>query len=338
MDLQKVKCPSCANDFEQEPRHTLLGFQKFICSKCAKEFLFPLTNWYRILYIILFVILLWMSIKTFIEWWFPISLIFAIFLIIPLFKDYYIKKHNWLVLKPNGKKWIIVIWIMILFGIISAIFQPSPVQFTKEQEKYIWEWKWDWITLLIWNNSYINYKKQKGSVSTSISGPIVEFNDNNFKIGIWFFKTTFTINKKPLIEWNQYKMTIDWNKLTRNLTSGELVIPEIGDLKKLTNNFFTLFNNSVFKDDYKLFYNSISKIWQSQTSEEELKKSFVNVNVNKIDLNEIIKNDIVFTKPPYLDENNLLILEGYYVSKPQLQFILKFIYEYPKWEIVWFNF
>lgn len=41
---RKVTCPACGRRFEEKPRLSLLGFQKFLCPKCHRKIVYPLAQ------------------------------------------------------------------------------------------------------------------------------------------------------------------------------------------------------------------------------------------------------------------------------------------------------
>ncbi|NDK08424.1 hypothetical protein EOM39_04215 [Candidatus Gracilibacteria bacterium] len=339
MEKQIIKCTSCGNEFDGKYSHTNLGFKKYECPECKQNFITELTTGYKIFYGLLLLVLVGTGISSIVDGGFPlVRLIFSVLICLLFYKDYSIKKNGGQNTKKTGKTGFIVVGVIAVLIALSFIMQGDPVKFNEEQKKYIGNWQGNGIKLVIRDDSYINYQKQKESVSTSVSGPIVEMNENDFKVGIGFIKSKFVIDKKPYQDGNLWKMTVDGNELSRVTNSYELKIPEVGELNKLTNDFFTLFNNSIYKDDYQTFYDGISKTWQSQTNTDELKKLLASATKNKIDLEKIIINEIVYSKPPFLDQNNLLVLEGYYTGEVKLSFSLKFIYEYPNWKLVGFNF
>lgn len=339
MENKKIICTSCSNKFEWKHSHTNLWFKKYECPKCKQNFVIELTTWYKVFYWLLLLVLLWTWISSIIDWWFPVvRWIFTIFIGSILFKDFSNKKSGWKSIKKTGKKGFIIVGIIAALIALSFIMQWDPVKFNEEQKIYIWNWQWEGIELIIGDGAYIHYKKEKDNMSTSVSGPMTEINDNEFKVGIWFINTTFIIDKKPYQDWNLWKMIVDWNELSRITNRFELQVPELWELNKLTNEFLTLFKNSIYIDDYQAFYDWIATTWKSQTNVDELKNGLSWFSVNEIDFYKIMANEIIYSKPPFLDENNLLILEWYYAGDMKLSFNLKFIYEYPNWKLIWFNF
>ncbi len=190
------------------------------------------------------------------------------------------------------------------------------------------------VTLLIKENSYVSYEENK----KLISGFMTKFEDNTFKVWDFFSKEIFTINKTPYKEENLWKIKINWKELSRKISKQELEIPEELELKKMVNNFFIVFKNSVYKNDYKFFYDNISERRKSKTSQKELESLIAPTIRYKLPIEEIIEKDIAYNKPPYLDENNLLVLDWYYKSAPLVSFRLHFVYEYPQWKIAWYDF
>ena len=239
----------------------------------------------------------------------------------------------------NIKKiFFITTWIFFLFWALLLIFKSKPIEFTSEQKKYIWNWKGDWVNLIINKNFYIDYKKNKWNFNSSVSWPIISFNKENFSVWFSFLKKTFKIDKTPHKELWLWKMTIDWNKLSKTIDASELSIPQTQELNKLINWFTELFNNSVLKNNHKLLYDWISETWKTQTDVNFFKKTFPESKIKNVNLDGLINNKIVYSKPPYFDKNNFLVLKWYYLTKPKYNFTYTFVYEYPEWKIAWFKF
>ena len=324
-EKDKFKCTNCLEELE-ENKYTNLWFEKYKCKKCWENFIYKLVKKYKIFYLILICLIIFSWINSVINWNFPFTeLIFSTIIWTILFKDFNLKKNGLKTInKANRKIKFIVIVIFCLFWISMFLFQWKAVEFNENQKKYIWNWKWDWIDLNI-RDWYLDYKKQKWNTTSSVSWPIIKFTEEEFIVWIWFINSNFKIDKKPYKELNLWKMTIDWNNLSRVVSSYELSIPEKKELIKLTNWFTKLFNDSILSNNYELFFNWISKTWQWQASIEYFKKIFPQNNVKNLNLDNILLRDIIYSKPPYFDENNFLILEWYYLSKPNFHFVYKFI-------------
>lgn len=86
--------------------------------------------------------------------------------------------------------------------------------------------------------------------------------------------------------------------------------------------------------DFTAFHEKISKLWQSQITTDELFNAFKGFSDNNIDLTVLKDIEPVFSQPPSIDDNDILVLDGYYPSEPPIAYFnLKYIYEYPDWKL-----
>jgi len=86
--------------------------------------------------------------------------------------------------------------------------------------------------------------------------------------------------------------------------------------------------------DFKGFYKTIAKLWKEQTTPEDLAKSFRSFTDQNLDLTVLQALDPIFTKAPALDENDWIMVEGYYPSKPsRAYFTMKFLNEDGVWKL-----
>ena len=69
--------------------------------------------------------------------------------------------------------------------------------------------------LLILKDGSVEYKRLKGGMTTSVSGPLKEFRGNDFVVGFAFFTTTFVVSKPPSENNGVWKMTVDGVELIR---------------------------------------------------------------------------------------------------------------------------
>jgi hypothetical protein len=58
LQLSNVVCSNCSANFDQIPKLSFLGFQKFECSSCKKKIYYSLTKGYRIAYWVITVIMI----------------------------------------------------------------------------------------------------------------------------------------------------------------------------------------------------------------------------------------------------------------------------------------
>lgn len=130
-----------------------------------------------------------------------------------------------------------------------------------------------------------------------------------------------------------------WKILSIDVKGGvsqEKAIPSDSDLVKLVNHSMQLFGKGVKGDDFSIFYASISKLWQAQTTPQALRESFKSFIDQKIDIAVLQDTMPVFNEKPAIDENGVLILKGYYAYQDysRIDFQVEYIYEHPDWKLI----
>lgn len=99
-----------------------------------------------------------------------------------------------------------------------------------------------------------------------------------------------------------------------------------------------VFALSVKSNDFTPLYNSTAKYWQAQITADKLKDIFKVFIDKKIDLAPLIQGTPVLSKTPVINNDDILVLEGYYTNKPYIvNYTLKYLYEYPEWKLIGIN-
>lgn len=112
-------------------------------------------------------------------------------------------------------------------------------------------------------------------------------------------------------------------------------VPSSEETEKLTHDSLLAFNQAVQTQDFTAFYGQTAKLWQDQTKPAELKKIFQTFIDQKIDLAPVIQTEPTFSKPPEIDKDGVLSIEGRYPSKPiAADFRLKYISEGGVWKLI----
>lgn len=102
--------------------------------------------------------------------------------------------------------------IAILFVLaLSACAKPLP----PERAAYAGQWQGVAMSLLITQDGSVAYRRLKSGASTSVEGPLKEFQGNNFLVGIGPMTTTFVVSVPPHEANGAWKMTVDGVELTR---------------------------------------------------------------------------------------------------------------------------
>lgn len=111
-------------------------------------------------------------------------------------------------------------------------------------------------------------------------------------------------------------------------------IPPDAELQRLASESVGLLAEAINRNDFGGFRAHVSRLWQSQVTEEQLREAFKEFMEKRIDLTPLKNETPVFSQKPALDENGALNLQGYYATSPdQVRFELSFIYEHPQWKL-----
>lgn len=111
-------------------------------------------------------------------------------------------------------------------------------------------------------------------------------------------------------------------------------IPPLDQLQRLVNATLLDFAVAIKARDFTGFYHKIAKLWQAQTTPEELTTGFKSFSDQNIDLTVLQGLDPVFTEEPFLNDNGWLVLQGHYPTQPSITyFTLEYLYEESEWKL-----
>ncbi|MBU1247815.1 MAG: hypothetical protein KKB70_03880 [Proteobacteria bacterium] len=115
-------------------------------------------------------------------------------------------------------------------------------------------------------------------------------------------------------------------------------LPPLKFLEHMASKTVGLFGKNVSTGDFDPFYRTISALWQSRTSPDQLLEAFKPFVDNHVDLSEFAQVPPVFNEPPLIDSGGVLRLRGYFPHEAgTLSFDLSFTYEYPEWKLLGLN-
>lgn len=117
-------------------------------------------------------------------------------------------------------------------------------------------------------------------------------------------------------------------------------IPSEAELQKMVREDIMAFDKALKDEDFKGFYDRTSKLWQRQTTPEELKKKFQAFIDGNADLSGVEDLEADFSPDPKIDDSKrikVLEVEGTYPTKPRTStFELKYIPEEEDWKLISF--
>ncbi len=103
------------------------------------------------------------------------------------------------------------IGIILMALLLVGCSKPLP----ESKQHYVGEWHSKEMRLLILADGTVSYKRSKSGGTTTIDGPLKEFNGDDFVVGLLFLTTTFKVTEAPHEVGEQWQMVVDGVKLTR---------------------------------------------------------------------------------------------------------------------------
>ena len=100
---------------------------------------------------------------------------------------------------------------LLLLLLLLGCGKPVP----QEKSAYVGEWQEKAMYLLITQDGSVSYKRIKGGVTTSVNGPLKDFDGDNFSAGIGPMSTTFVVSRPPYQDKGRWKMVVDGVELTK---------------------------------------------------------------------------------------------------------------------------
>jgi hypothetical protein len=118
-------------------------------------------------------------------------------------------------------------------------------------------------------------------------------------------------------------------------------VPPPAEIESLAKDTLGYWNEGVQSKDFSVFHDTISKAWADQATAEDLAKSFKPItdqNAKGTNLAPALENMKPVMSPATIDKNGLLVVKGYYPTKPsRANFELKYILEEGEWKTAGVN-
>ena len=116
--------------------------------------------------------------------------------------------------------------------------------------------------------------------------------------------------------------------------------PNERELLSMTAETTDLFATSIKKKDFQKLYKASSRMWQRQTSPEQLEQTF-KIFFKPSQYTELLNylNSLktytpFYTEKPFIDEQRILLIKGQYPIKPPFIFTYKYILEGLSWKLI----
>ena len=190
------------------------------------------------------------------------------------------------------------------------------------------------LTDFLSRGAILNFKKSSWS-NRQISGGRGELNGSitTETGGVVPIKMTFV---KENDKWKIYAI----QKPTAGLQTEDSspTVPAKSDQVALVKQSMHDFIVSVDKKNMEHFRGTVSRLWQKQYTTEQLNQAFKAIIDSGANWAALDDFEPVLAAKSKVDENGVLVLSGYYATKPsQVYFVQKYIYEGVSWKLLGFS-
>ncbi|MEP6822363.1 MAG: hypothetical protein ABI946_08445, partial [Chthoniobacterales bacterium] len=115
-------------------------------------------------------------------------------------------------------------------------------------------------------------------------------------------------------------------------------VPSESEAATLVKDSLLTFNDAVQAKDFSGFHEAIADVWKAQVTPEKLATIFQSFIEQEINLAPIKDMTPKFDKPPALNDDGVLVLQGSYLTRAsRLRFDLGYMFQEPEWKLVKVN-
>jgi len=104
---------------------------------------------------------------------------------------------------------------LVFVFLATLVLAACAVPVRADKLDYVGEWQGVGMWLLITEDGSIAYYRLKKGASTSIEGPLRDFEGDDFVVGFGPFVTTFEVSSPPTQVGDRWLMTVDGVEMTR---------------------------------------------------------------------------------------------------------------------------
>lgn len=103
----------------------------------------------------------------------------------------------------------------LLSLLLLFLLAACGIEVPAAKSAYVGHWKAEAMSLQIWRDGHVSFKRFRQGASTEINAPLKAFHGDDFEIGIGPMTTTFRVSSPPREFGGVWKMTVDGVELAR---------------------------------------------------------------------------------------------------------------------------
>ena len=104
---------------------------------------------------------------------------------------------------------------LILVAFICLLSGCNSIPIPEEKRTYVGTWEGVGFHLTITDDGGVSYRRVNGNITKTVTGPVKNFEGDDFVVGVLFLTTTFKVEHPPHMENNEWLMVVDGVELKK---------------------------------------------------------------------------------------------------------------------------
>ena len=105
--------------------------------------------------------------------------------------------------------------LLIFVGFIGLLSSCNSIPIPEEKRTYVGTWEGVGFHLTITHDGGVDYRRVKGNNTKTVTGPVKNFEGDNFVVDVLFSTTTFEVQNPPYREGDEWLMVVDGVELIK---------------------------------------------------------------------------------------------------------------------------
>ena len=107
------------------------------------------------------------------------------------------------------------IMLLMLAAFIGLLGGCNSIPIPEEKSNYVGTWEGVGFHLTISDDGSVDYRRVNGNYTKTVTGPVKNFEGDDFVVGVFFITTTFEVQHPPYKEGDEWLMVVDGVELIK---------------------------------------------------------------------------------------------------------------------------